>query len=229
MNKIYLISNKENLKTEVKSIIKEINSSTKVIDAYNFEELINDSNDIDIIIIDIELLVNNYNKINETLRKKIICLITNIKHIRYIEAIQPCYFIFTPINKEIFIKTLNIFINSIKSSSIIIKTIDGDERLFIKELNYINIENRCLSYHLTDGTNRSSMCLRTSFINEVEPILKHKDLYFVPKTLIVNLNNIRGMDKTFSLVIFENNDTITVPKKYFDELHDTWKEYCENE
>ena len=76
MNKIYLISNKENLKTEVKSIIKEINSSIKVIDAYNFEELINDSNDIDIIIIDTELLVDNYNKINETLRKKIICLIT---------------------------------------------------------------------------------------------------------------------------------------------------------
>ena len=61
------------------------------------------------------------------------------------------YFVLKPYEKEEIIEILHLVRKEIREDSIIIKIPQGERRIRINNLNYVNIVKRCLCYHLKDG------------------------------------------------------------------------------
>ena len=93
----------------------------------------------------------------------------------------------------------------------------------INNLNYINIVRRCLCYHLKDGTIFDGQTLRSSFEKAIDPLQHHKSFIFLPPSLLINLNEIKAINK--DNIIFENDDILFFPMKQHDTLRNKWIEY----
>lgn len=52
-----------------------------------------------------------------------------------------------------------------RSRIMLVPTAAGEELIYIRNLNYINIEERSLCYHLVDGVLKASHVLKNQFVN----------------------------------------------------------------
>ena len=103
---------------------------------------------------------------------------------------------------------------------IIISVSEGDKRISLDKLNYMDIEQRSLYYHLTVGNIKSRCILRTSFTKAIEPYLRHENLIFIKPSLLINLDNIDILDK--EKIIFTNGEILYFPRKYYEEIYERW-------
>ena len=156
---------------------------------------------------------------------KFIFATSDIKDIIEIMQCHPeQYFILAPIEEEALHKVFDNLKQRIKKIAIVAKLAHSeDQRIYIKDLNYINITNRNLRYHLANGREYDSQTLRQSFSKEISPLLIKPELYFIQPSLLVNLTNIETLWADH--MQFENGDIIYYPKTAYDKLKEAWKNY----
>ena len=156
---------------------------------------------------------------------KFIFATSDIKDIIDIMQSHPeQYLILTPIEEEALIKIFTNLKSRIKRIAIIAKLAHSeDKRIYIKDLNYINITNRNLRYHLADGREYDSQTLRQSFSKEISPLLIKPELYFIQPSLLINLTNVETLWADH--MQFENGDIVYYPKTAYEKLKSAWKEY----
>lgn len=154
---------------------------------------------------------------------KFIFATSDIKDIIEIIENHPAeYCILTPIEEESFIKILDNLKAKIKERAIVIKLAhNGEKRLDINHLNYINITNRNLRYHLTDNTELNSQTLRQSFQKEIAPLLVNPELYFIAPSLLINLINISELYADH--INFTNGTNLFFPRTAYEKLREAWK------
>lgn len=135
------------------------------------------------------------------------------------------YFLAKPIDEKEFYEVLEEIKQKIKDDNLIIKLSDGERRVRVNSLNYINIVKRCLCYHLTDGTMFDGQTLRTSFEKAISPLQHHKSksFLFLPPSLLINIGEIKIVNG--DNVVFENDDVLYIPKKAYDTVRDAWINY----
>ena len=107
-----------------------------------------------------------------------------------------------------------------RSKIMLVPTAAGEELIYIRNLNYINIEERSLCYHLTDGILKASHVLRNSFEKSIRQYLHNDNLMFIKPSLLINLANIKSMDK--DKLTFRNGEVLYYPKKYYEDIHTRW-------
>ena len=107
-----------------------------------------------------------------------------------------------------------------KNGLVIISTSKGDKRVELKDLNFIDIEERSLFYHLDGEVIKARCTLRTSFAKAVESYLCNDNLFFLKPSLLINIDNIQFLDKDH--IIFKNDEILYFPKKYYIEIYDKW-------
>ena len=156
---------------------------------------------------------------------KFIFVTSDIKDILDIVQNHPeQYLLISPLEQEGLIKIFDHLKTKIKHAAIIAKLAHTeDKRIYIKDLNYINIINRNLRYHLADGREYDSQTLRQSFAKEINPLLIKPELYFIQPSLLVNLTNIETLYADH--MEFENGDIVYFPKTAYDKLKEAWKNY----
>ena len=156
---------------------------------------------------------------------KFIFVTSDIKDILEIVQTHPeQYLLLSPIEEESLIKIFENLKSKIKRIAIIAKLAHSeDKRIYIKDLNYINITNRNLRYHLADGREYDSQTLRQSFSKEINPLLIKPELYFIQPSLLVNLTNIETLYADH--MQFENGDVVYYPKTAYEKLKAAWKDY----
>lgn len=132
-------------------------------------------------------------------------------------------YLLKPVDKEQIFKVLNKIKQKVKEEAIIIKTGEGDRRVKVPQVNYINIVKRCICYHLKDGNVFDGQTLRTSFEKAIKPLDSHPSFYFLPPSLLINLGEIKIIDTDH--IIFENDSVLYFPKKAYDAIYTRWKEY----
>ena len=154
---------------------------------------------------------------------KFVYVSNNINHTSLTRKVFGSFFITKPIDRDEIIEVLFEIKKEIKEDSIIIKIPSGERRIRINNLNYINIVKRCLCYHLKDGTMFDGQTLRSSFEKAISPLDKKKPFYFLPPSLLINLNEIKIINKDHA--IFENDDVLFFPMKQRDNLRDAWITY----
>lgn len=156
---------------------------------------------------------------------KFIFITSDIKDIIDIMQNHPeQYLILSPVEEESLIKVFENLKLRIKRIAIIAKLAhQEDKRIYVKDLNYINITKRNLRYHLADGREYDSQTLRQSFSKEISPLLIKPELYFIQPSLLVNLTNIETLWADH--MQFENGDIVYYPKTAYEKLKAAWKEY----
>lgn len=103
---------------------------------------------------------------------------------------------------------------------VIIPTSKGDKRTDLINLNFIDIENRSLSYHLNNETIKARCILRTSFAKAIEQYLHNDNLIFLKPSLLINIDNIQFLNKDH--IIFKNDEILYFPKKHYCEIYEKW-------
>lgn len=156
---------------------------------------------------------------------KFIFATSDIKDIIEIMQSHPeQYLILSPIEEEALLKIFDNLKLRIKKIAIVAKLAHAeDQRIYIKDLNYINITKRNLRYHLADGREYDSQTLRQSFSKEISPLLSKPELYFIQPSLLVNLTNIETLWADH--LSFENGDILYFPKTAYEKLKEAWKNY----
>jgi hypothetical protein len=156
---------------------------------------------------------------------KFIFITSDIKDIIDIMQNHPeQYLILSPVEEESLIKVFENLKLRIKRIAIIAKLAhQEDKRIYVKDLNYINITKRNLRYHLADGREYDSQTLRQSFSKEISPLLIKPELYFIQPSLLVNMTNIETLWDDH--MQFENGDVVYYPKTAYEKLKAAWKEY----
>ena len=157
------------------------------------------------------------NKIN------FICIVED--YIQMIDAVKSDsnnLYLLKPIKLEVLILLLDYARQKIKSNVISIHLGHNEEEIIeVKNLNYVNIVNRSLRFHMTCNREIDSQSLRQSFVKEAEPMLRHPELYFMPPSLIVNLENIKQLYDDH--ITFKNGNVIYYPRTAYEKLKTAWK------
>ena len=96
------------------------------------------------------------------------------------------------------------------------------EKIKISDINYVDTQDRRLCYHLTDKTEKYSKTLQDDFLNEVHPLEENPYMIFIRHGVLVNLANIKSVDKRTSLVKFNNGEELRIAKSYLDEVYNTF-------
>ena len=96
------------------------------------------------------------------------------------------------------------------------------EKIKISDINYVDTQDRRLCYHLTDGIEKYSKTLQGDFLNEIHPLEENPCMIFIRHGVLVNLINIKSVDKRSSLVKFNNGEELRIAKSYLDEVYNTF-------
>lgn len=111
----------------------------------------------------------------------------------------------------------------VKEENIIIQLSSGERRVRVNNLNYINIEKRCLCYHLADGNIFDGQSLRASFIKAIRPLNEHPNFLFAPPSLLINIMNVKDLYK--NRIVFDNEDVVYISKNAYELISKKWHEY----
>ncbi len=182
----------------------------------------------DVCLIDFKAYLDNQNELSqwqEEYNVKFIFATSDIKDIvEIIQSYPEQYCLLTPIEEESLFKIFDNLKTKIKQIAIIAKLAHSeDQRIYIKDLNYINITNRNLRYHLSNGKVYDSQTLRQSFSKEINPLLTKPELHFIQPSLLINLTNVETLWSDH--LMFDHGDVIYYPKAAYDKLKEKWKNY----
>jgi hypothetical protein len=107
-----------------------------------------------------------------------------------------------------------------RSKIMLVPTAAGEELIYIRNLNYINIEERSMCYHLTEGMLKASHVLRNSFEKSIRQYLHNDNLMFIKPSLLINLANIKSLNREY--ITFRNGEVLYYPKKYYEFIRERW-------
>lgn len=219
------------IKETIQNLIIENNLFAKISIFENKEELLTTPNSFDVYLMDIDEEDDILDLTNEMLQidsgASTILFSHDIEK-GYIASEKGVdYFLLKPIKPEALTVILKKIKNRIKIESIVIKTNQGERRIKTNNLNYINIESRCLCYHLKDSSLLDGTTLRTNFKDAVQPLLIKEMLYMVGNSILVNLEEIKILHKDH--IVFFNDEVLYYPKTHWENLNIAWKEYLEVE
>lgn len=133
------------------------------------------------------------------------------------------YFIKSPLDFEKVDEILLHIRKKIQNNFIVVQTGEGDMKLQINELNYIDIFGRTLCYHLCNKEERYSSTLTTSFKKAIAPLDKHDLLLFIKPSLLINISKIRIIDT--NKITFENGDSIPVASTQRKIIQKEWEQF----
>lgn len=115
-------------------------------------------------------------------------------------------------------------INIIEEESIIINGIINNKE-YIKNINYVNIEGRCLAYHLINKEVKYSKSMINSFLKEIHPLENKNGMYQAGYGIFVNLLNISAINIFEKIIYFENGDQVEIPKNKIKEVYNAWEKF----
>ena len=216
---------------KLKSVIQQFLSETKSMANMqcfkNLEDFIAVKN-YDIYIVETlqnEDIVSIENKIqaNNIINSHFIYIGNNLFDAIILAKSKYNYFLDYAINQERFFTILKEIKSTIRGNNIIIKTSNGEQRISINDLNYIDIEKRSLCYHLSDKTTICSQNIRASFEKSIYPLQNNKIFLFLAPSLLINISQIKILNK--NNIIFDNDDVLFYPAKNYDKVRDTWINY----
>lgn len=115
-------------------------------------------------------------------------------------------------------------VNIIEEENIIINGIINSKE-YIKNINYVNIEGRCLAYHLIDKEVKYSKSMINSFLKEIHPLENKNGMYQAGYGIFVNLLNISAINIFEKIIYFENGDQVEIPKNKIKEVYNAWEKF----
>ncbi|MBQ0041588.1 MAG: response regulator [Clostridiales bacterium] len=106
-----------------------------------------------------------------------------------------------------------------------VKTRMGFIRIATDDIAYVNIDKRCLCYHLKDGSSIHTILLREPFKTAVEGLMQDPDFCIAGASLLINLSSISIMNR--HALMFNHGEWISPPRASIKTIYLAWK--CKTE
>ena len=129
-------------------------------------------------------------------------------------------FVKKPANKEKIFSILHEVREEKRREYKYLDTPNGEVKIDLGKVLYADIQKRNLCCHLENEV-LNSKTLKTSFENYIGTLVYHPDFVFIPPSLIINLNQIKIMNK--DNLTFKNGEVLYFPKKAMKKLIDDGK------
>ena len=139
--------------------------------------------------------------------------------------VQAYYYMVKPVDPQ---KLFRILDNAVAKltpheNSVIVKTKEGEINLRIKDITFVEVEDRSLLFHLSDGRTCKSQALRNSFREAVDDLADDEGFAICGASKIINLKYIDAIDS--DMVLLRDGTTIYPPRSAYAELRKKWREY----
>lgn len=106
---------------------------------------------------------------------------------------------------------------------VVVKTKEGNTRISLNNILYIQLSKRVLVYYLTDGSTLEGLYLRVPFATAVQDFLLDKSFVQCGAGIVVNISLVSTV--TNEVVTFHNNQTAYFSKKICTEICNAWNDY----
>lgn len=198
---------------------KGIDAKVKVF--YNGEELISyvkENGFFDIYILDMIMPKINGLETASTLRLlkdegKIIFLTSTVEYAVSSYDVKAFYYMLKPLDGSKLCKILDSAIEELEEenkSILVLKTSEGDVHLNISDIMYVDIVDRCPTYHVRDGREISDRVLRGSFKDSVSTVVNWGGFYFCGVSMVINSKYVDVIDSQSILI---KDGTVLYPAK----------------
>ena len=125
--------------------------------------------------------------------------------------VNAFYYMLKPANKDKLFQVLDNALKSISTApSFQVKTKTGAKNLRLEDILYVDLQDRCLHYHLRNAPTAVTPVLRTSFKETVAPLLTDKAFVLCSASKLVNMAYVDAMD-TESILM--RDGTVIYPSK----------------
>lgn len=105
-----------------------------------------------------------------------------------------------------------------------IKTKGGLRRLPVRAIVYGELVNRCVQYHLSDGSAVEGMSLRGPFQEAVKPLLEHRQFVLCATSFLVNLSFVEMIEP--SGLRLTGGKILPLSRPLRAEVTGRWMDYC---
>ena len=155
---------------------------------------------------------------------KIIFLTASLEYAVQSYEVQAYYYMLKPVDPDKLTKILRNAVADISDStdSINIRGRNGNYVMKLKDLMYVDVEDRGLRYHTRDGRTIECPALRGSFKDAVSPISADRRFTFCGASILVNLHCIDALDS--ESLLLADGTLLYPPKSAYSELKKHWKE-----
>lgn len=136
---------------------------------------------------------------------------------------QKLFGILDKATKDIIRRTINDKMQNSDDMLVEIKTIDGKKLIKASAVNYIEIQNRRLCYHLCGGEMLEGTMLRCTFAEATVGFTESPELIYLGAHLLVNVGNIDSLD--MSCVVFRDGEKLFPSRKYCTMIFDYLKNF----
>ena len=219
----------ELLKSKIQDFLLETKISAKVIIFNEADKIITAPNSFDIYFLDMDTEIDVLKLGQEMMeidsQSYFVYFSENVTNAYDCFKIRADYFMRKPIDPDDLNGILKDIKIKIRQDSVIIKTNCGERRVFVNDLNYVNIIKRSLCYHVVNGGTFDGQSLRGSFEKEIHPLDENPKLLFLAPSLLINVSNIKILDT--DNITFEDDTVLYFPKKGFPIVQARWKKYNE--
>ena len=172
----------------------------------------------DIYILDMIMPKMNGLEVASTLRMlkdegKIIFITSTVEYAVSSYDVRAYYYMLKPIDSTKLCKVLWGAIKELKvefDNMVIVKSQGGDAHLKVQDIMYVDIIDRCPTYHMKDGRSYADKVLRGSFKEAVSAVMGCGNFYFCGVSLVINYKYVDALD---SQSILLKDGTILYPAK----------------
>lgn len=139
--------------------------------------------------------------------------------------VHAFYYLMKPVMPEKLNKVLDMAVESIRKDQeqkITIKTAGGEVLLSTGNIMYVEVKDRALCYHMSDGRMLRSQKLRGSFREAAAPLLKDRSFAMCGVSMLINLHCIEAVDSEG--VMLRDGTVLVQSRSGCSELKKAWKD-----
>ena len=133
-------------------------------------------------------------------------------------------YILKPVEKNVLFKSLDESFDSFFSKKVkclIVKTKTGSVRVDFDSIVYVEICNRAMVLHLTNGRIVESVKLRLPFAEAVQELFRDERFIACGASVVANMHYICRIDS--DVIFFKDGDMVSLPRKSFREVQQRWQ------
>ena len=109
-----------------------------------------------------------------------------------------------------------------RSCAVLVPTADGQRRVLLERIIYVERFGRCMRYYCTDGT-VDSQTIRISFREMAAPLLADRRFCLCGASFVLNSQHVTGVNGQTALL--DNGQTLSLPRTSATEFKKAWGNY----
>lgn len=159
---------------------------------------------------------------------KIVFITATVDYAAASYDVQAFHYLLKPVGQDKFFEVMDKIIKSFdgKSSVLSVKTTVGEKRLNVDELLYVDMVDRALNYHMTNGSVVESIKLRGPFAEAVSVLVKEADFTMCGASIALSLRHIDTMGR--ESISMTGGFTVYPPRTGYADAHKAWVAYMQD-